>query len=41
MTLPGLVLLWQQPDRAQGVIFVTLEDERDQANLVVWADLDA
>jgi error-prone DNA polymerase len=32
----GIVLIRQQPGTASGVIFVTLEDETDVANIVVW-----
>jgi error-prone DNA polymerase len=32
----GLVIVRQQPGTAQGVIFVTLEDETGIANLIVW-----
>jgi error-prone DNA polymerase len=35
-TLAGLVLVRQRPGTASGVVFVTLEDERGIANLVVW-----
>lgn len=37
--IAGLVLLRQKPGSAKGVMFVTLEDETDVANLVVWPDL--
>ena len=32
----GLVLIRQQPGTAKGVIFMTLEDETDIANIIVW-----
>jgi error-prone DNA polymerase len=32
----GIVLIRQRPGTASGVVFVTLEDESDIANLVVW-----
>ena len=32
----GLVTVRQRPDTAKGVIFVTLEDETGQVNLIVW-----
>jgi len=32
----GLVLIRQRPGSAKGVLFVTIEDETDIANLVVW-----
>jgi len=35
----GLVLIRQRPPTAKGVMFVTLEDETGQANLVVWPTL--
>ncbi|WP_369412619.1 error-prone DNA polymerase [Neoroseomonas alba] len=35
--VPGLVLMRQQPMTAKGVIFVTIEDEHGQANVVVYA----
>ena len=34
--IAGLVLVRQRPGSANGVVFVTLEDETGQANLVVW-----
>ncbi|TCM15059.1 helix-hairpin-helix protein [Novosphingobium sp. PhB165] len=36
VNLAGLVLLRQRPGSAKGVMFITLEDETDVANLVVW-----
>jgi error-prone DNA polymerase len=32
----GLVLVRQRPGTAQGVVFMTLEDETDIANVIVW-----
>ena len=32
----GLVITCQRPGAASGVIFLTLEDETDTANVVVW-----
>ena len=32
----GLVLVRQRPGSAKGVMFITLEDETDIANLIVW-----
>jgi error-prone DNA polymerase len=32
----GLIIVRQQPGTAQGVIFVTLEDETGIANLIIW-----
>ena len=37
--LAGIVLVRQKPGSAKGVMFITLEDETDIANLVVWPDL--
>lgn len=34
--LAGIVLVRQKPGSAKGVMFITLEDETDVANLVVW-----
>jgi error-prone DNA polymerase len=34
--LAGLVLVRQQPGTANGVVFMTLEDETGVANLIVW-----
>ena len=39
VNLAGLVLVRQKPGSAKGVMFITLEDETDIANLVVWPDL--
>jgi error-prone DNA polymerase len=36
ISLAGLVLVRQMPGSAKGVIFVTLEDESANANLIVW-----
>ena len=41
LTVAGLVLLRQQPGSASGVIFMTIEDETGEANLVVWPDVFA
>jgi error-prone DNA polymerase len=35
----GLVTCRQRPDTASGVIFVTLEDETGNVNVVVWRGL--
>jgi error-prone DNA polymerase len=32
----GLVLVRQKPGSAKGVLFITLEDETEVANLIVW-----
>lgn len=37
--LAGLVLVRQKPGSAKGVMFITLEDETDVANLVVWTSI--
>ena len=39
--LPGLVLMRQRPGTAKGIVFVTVEDEFGNANLVVYADIAA
>jgi error-prone DNA polymerase len=36
VTVSGLVLVRQRPGTAKGVIFMTLEDETDIANIIVW-----
>ena len=36
ITVAGLVLVRQRPGTASGVIFVTLEDEENIANIIVW-----
>ena len=36
--IAGLVLVRQHPGTAKGIVFITLEDETGQANLVVWPD---
>jgi error-prone DNA polymerase len=36
ITVAGLVLVRQRPGTAQGVVFMTLEDETDIANVIVW-----
>jgi error-prone DNA polymerase len=36
VTVAGLVLIRQRPGTANGVIFMTLEDETDIANVIVW-----
>jgi len=37
VTVSGLVLVRQKPGSAKGVTFVTVEDETDVANLVIWS----
>ncbi len=39
VTVSGLVLVRQKPGSAKGVMFITLEDETDIANLIVWPSL--
>ena len=34
--LAGVVLIRQRPSSAKGVIFITIEDETDVVNLIVW-----
>src|ERR1700745_4342771 len=36
VTVAGLVLVRQRPGTANGVVFMTLEDETDIANVIVW-----
>ena len=36
VTVAGLVLVRQRPGSANGVIFMTLEDETNIANIIVW-----
>ncbi|HEX3954374.1 MAG TPA: error-prone DNA polymerase [Stellaceae bacterium] len=35
-TIAGLVLIRQRPGSANGVVFITIEDETGVANLIVW-----
>lgn len=39
LTVAGLVLVRQKPGSAKGVLFITIEDETGQANLVIWPKL--
>ncbi len=39
VTVPGIVLVRQRPGSAQGVLFITIEDETGIANLIVWPNL--
>jgi error-prone DNA polymerase len=41
VTVAGLVLVRQRPGTAKGVIFMTLEDETDIANIIVWRKIFA
>jgi error-prone DNA polymerase len=36
VTVAGLVLVRQRPGTAKGVVFMTIEDETDIANVIVW-----
>jgi error-prone DNA polymerase len=38
VTVAGLVLVRQRPGSANGVIFITLEDDSGVANVIVWPD---
>ena len=39
VAIAGLVLIRQRPGSANGVIFITLEDETGVANLIVWPNV--
>ncbi len=39
VTVAGLVLVRQRPGTANGVVFLTLEDETGVANVIVWRKL--
>ena len=39
VTVAGLVLVRQRPGTANGVIFITLEDETGVCNVIVWHKL--
>jgi error-prone DNA polymerase len=39
LTIAGLVLVRQKPGSAKGVMFMTIEDETDVANIIVWPSL--
>ena len=41
VTVAGLVLMRQMPGTAKGVVFMTLEDETDIANIIVWPKMFA
>ncbi len=36
VTVAGLVLVRQRPGTSKGIVFMTLEDETDIANIIVW-----
>jgi error-prone DNA polymerase len=39
LTAAGIVLVRQKPGSAKGVMFITIEDETEVANLVIWPSL--
>ncbi|MEL0143136.1 MAG: OB-fold nucleic acid binding domain-containing protein, partial [Alphaproteobacteria bacterium] len=39
LTTAGLILVRQRPGSANGVVFLTLEDETGVANIIVWPDV--
>jgi error-prone DNA polymerase len=39
LTVAGMVLVRQKPGSAKGVMFMTIEDETDVVNLVIWPSL--
>ena len=39
VVVAGLVLVRQRPGTANGVIFITLEDETGTSNIIVWRSL--
>jgi error-prone DNA polymerase len=39
LEIAGLVLIRQRPGSANGVVFITIEDETGIANLIVWPDI--
>ena len=39
LSIAGLVLIRQRPGSANGVVFVTIEDETGIANLILWPDV--
>ncbi|WP_264997219.1 helix-hairpin-helix domain-containing protein, partial [Komagataeibacter xylinus] len=39
LTVAGLVLVRQRPGSAEGVMFMTLEDETANMNVIIWPDL--
>jgi error-prone DNA polymerase len=41
ITVAGLVLMRQMPGTAKGTVFMTLEDETDIANIIVWPKIFA
>jgi error-prone DNA polymerase len=41
LSVAGIVLVRQRPGSAEGVVFITIEDETGHANLIVWPSLFA
>jgi error-prone DNA polymerase len=41
ITVAGLVLVRQRPGTSKGVVFMTIEDETDIANIIVWPKIFA
>jgi error-prone DNA polymerase len=41
VTVAGLVLMRQMPGPAKGIVFMTIEDETDIANVIVWPQIFA
>lgn len=39
LSIAGLVLVRQKPGSAKGVMFITIEDETDACNLVIWPSI--
>ena len=39
VAVAGLVLIRQQPGTANGIVFLTIEDETGPANIVIWRDV--
>jgi error-prone DNA polymerase len=39
VTTAGIILVRQKPGSANGVLFITIEDETGIANLIVWPDM--
>ena len=39
VTVPGIILVRQKPGSANGIMFITIEDETGIANLVLWPNL--
>ena len=39
LRLAGLVTMRQRPGTAGGTVFLTIEDGREQANVIVWSKL--